>query len=575
MSTSNLKHIVLRETRNLFSKILNENVLLYEYERVNSKNIDSWLHHTAETIYDVFFENEPDVINNSILYIPTVLEKDNAAEYFGVRLATHIRLMDDIQYSSIPIVLMGIEPVADFIRRSSLSTILHLPNTYYIDFSHQALSDFIRTKSKVFLEKKRQIEFRHLKKLNIQPPSNYSSHHSIDNELALLRWSLYTGLDSPEIQKMIDKLKKQLYFKYILKLYPVELPNDNKRFLLETENATKILLVDDEANKGWDEFYKQFFQLTPSITYKSLDINFQKGRDKILQDLQENLETFDPDVVLLDLRLHDADFKDGIKAEDLTGYKVLKAIKEKNRGIQVIITTASNKVWNYEPLMNAGANGYIIKNGYSDVKDDIDRLKAIIEITIKRSGYLKPVWAKKEKIISNLKSFENPDRKDFISEATNQLELAYKLLDSAIDKEDFAYAFITLYPIIEKIANEFIEKQKGIWKIKDGDDLKKWEWDKENGMYIDNGDASDSKLPVWQKIAGLFFQKWKQNDHKFIKQVYHLIEKRHGFVHKDDSILNKTDKKGNFLNHDIYSEEGFIKLLNAISRLINLIVLNP
>ena len=47
--------------------------------------------------------------------------------------------------------------------------------------------------------------------------------------------------------------------------------------------------------------------------------------------------------------------------KELTGIKILEYIKSLNKGIQVIITTASNKIWNYENSSNA--NGYILKQG--------------------------------------------------------------------------------------------------------------------------------------------------------------------------------------------------------------------
>ena len=47
---------------------------------------------------------------------------------------------------------------------------------------------------------------------------------------------------------------------------------------------------------------------------------------------------------------------------------------------------------------------------------------------------------------------------------------------------------------------------------------------------------------------------------------------RNGFVHNEKGILDKTrtDKNGNiiFLNHDIYSSSGFLKLFDIIKQII-------
>ena len=69
------------------------------------------------------------------------------------------------------------------------------------------------------------------------------------------------------------------------------------------------------------------------------------------------------DVIFLDLRLLKEEDKVNqiSNISDFTGTKVLRKIKDINKGIQVIIFTASNKVWNIEKLLEIGANGYYIK----------------------------------------------------------------------------------------------------------------------------------------------------------------------------------------------------------------------
>jgi hypothetical protein len=81
--------------------------------------------------------------------------------------------------------------------------------------------------------------------------------------------------------------------------------------------------------------------------------------------------------------------------------------------------------------------------------------------------------------------------------------------------------------------------------------------------------VAGNKPPEWQKFAGIFFQKWLQTDGKFIKKVYSLINKRNGFIHNDTSILDKKDHAGNYLNHDIFEPNGFIKLFDCINDIIN------
>lgn len=50
-----------------------------------------------------------------------------------------------------------------------------------------------------------------------------------------------------------------------------------------------------------------------------------------------------------------------LSPNEFSGMKILKAIKAANQGIQVIMFTASNKAWNMKALLDAGADGYYIK----------------------------------------------------------------------------------------------------------------------------------------------------------------------------------------------------------------------
>ena len=73
----------------------------------------------------------------------------------------------------------------------------------------------------------------------------------------------------------------------------------------------------------------------------------------------------DADIVILDFRLHEKDSQSDIN--EITGLKILKKIKEHNPGIQVIVFSATNKVWNLEAIQKAGADGFIIKESPNNI----------------------------------------------------------------------------------------------------------------------------------------------------------------------------------------------------------------
>lgn len=99
------------------------------------------------------------------------------------------------------------------------------------------------------------------------------------------------------------------------------------------------------------------------------------------------------------------------------------------------------------------------------------------------------------------------------------------------------------------------------WEIGGVDNLYDWQPDNHNNSYsYSNTEFYEKNPPEWKKIAGIYFQKWGKSDSKFVKDIFHLGRKRNGFVHNDTSILDKTDNRNYYLNHDIYSHKGFMKL---------------
>ena len=90
-----------------------------------------------------------------------------------------------------------------------------------------------------------------------------------------------------------------------------------------------------------------------------------KGFDKKLtkQLLIENIKSFisqnDADCYLLDLRLHEDDFGE---KKYLSGHEISKYIKEQNKGNQIVVFSASNKIWNLkEQIDKIGATAYALK----------------------------------------------------------------------------------------------------------------------------------------------------------------------------------------------------------------------
>ena len=323
-----------------------------------------------------------------------------------------------------------------------------------------------------------------LDQIQIKPPANYDSHHSVDNEFALIQWSKSINCYDRLPNNFKKEYDSKLYFKY-LKLKHT-LHNEELQFassVIESTNNINILLIDDEATKGWETFYRSLFSSSSKkITFKDSGINFKniQTKEDIISKIEFIISDFKPDVVLLDLRLLDSDFLKETLPNELTGLKVLEKIKEINKGIQVIITTASNKAWNFNLAKLKGAYDFIIKDGFEDPRRAIQELRVTIEISAKRAKFLKIIDHK----LSNIKALINSnnhfeDRDDegkkpdelkddkIRKRMSTNLGLAFELLDLSymITNKDkyLAYCYLQLFLLIEDFTNpDSLEKHHPI-----------------------------------------------------------------------------------------------------------------
>lgn len=385
-----------------------------------------------------------------IVFIKIALTK-NYLEYLGIRLAYHIRLTESLgEKRYIPIVFIAQESFQFLGLTANNPSLLFTNGIYLIKESLKDLNTSLEQfKEGIIIPLKNYQNF--INRIRINPPSNYNSHHSIDNELALLRWSEYLRFNQQTLQ-VEDNIRTSLFFKYHRLKNPVKPVNAGSRCLISKPG--KVILIDDEAGKGWLSFYKYFFEY--NLNNKSIELigigedfkslNKRQIIDNSLKKVRENK----PSLVLLDLRLCDSDFRDDVDSKDLTGYEILSEIKNFNKGIQVIITTASNKVWNYEVLLEKGIVGYIIKSGKSDVSKDISNLKNKIELGLRAADCLMGFHEISDKIISNLYT-ESEWKDEFKVRIKNHLEISFNFLEkSFIDKTFLRYTYLQLFLIIEE-----------------------------------------------------------------------------------------------------------------------------
>jgi len=353
-------------------------------------------------------------------------------------------------------------------------------------------------------------------------------------------------------------------------------PNLNANVPLINATGKKILLIDDEADKGWRDVLKGILKGASFETISERVRNYEAFTD----NSRKKIETGDYDLIFLDLRLGGIDEEKNVQPEDFSGMKVLKAIKEQNKGTQVIMLTASNKAWNMKALLDAGADGYYIKESpeyafstlYS--QNNAENLCKTIERCLSR-GYLRNVYTD----IGSMKQWlETPNVSGSLRDnVSKQLDIAFYLISRAQHKQEFAFAYVTLEQIFEIVSKEFIiEDRDNPPIIKElGKKCKNWEI---KGDYcIESKKPIENNYPQWKKIVSIYSQLFDEDVTRLGVKIRDLIDKRNAFIHNNEQ--KRPQKKsaigGQSLHQDIFTEKGFNHLFYKIEELIDLISSDP
>ena len=411
-------------------------------------------------------------------------------------------------------------------------------------------------------------------------PNATEGTHSIANQWGADVLERIISGDETE-NELIKRARQSLYFRYVLTLtLKQETIFDLANNINDVEKANridvldasgkKILLIDDEADKGWKDVIGRILNNSNLITFNQQTADYTN----LSEDIKKEIEKEDADLIFLDLRINGVaeDTDEHIRPYDFSGMKVLKAIKKINPGLQVIMLTASNKAWNMKALVDAGADGYYIKESpeyafsaeYSIA--NANNLVKQIERCLEKK-YLCKIYTGIKKLKSTLDSCGQSQY--FCNRIKNHLNISYILLSQAKTKQDFAFAYITLEQIVEVVTNEFISKNRNQYIIKESGDVCV-NWEIQDGKCVESISQIEKDLPQWKMMASIYYQLLGGDDESFGAEIQNLIEKRNAFMHNDENILN-TNVNGVYIHHNLYNKDGYIKLYNAIKQVISLI----
>lgn len=517
---------------------------------------------------------------------------ENNLEYTGLRIAAHLRLTREWNCMSTPILFLGPDTIQEINQYSELGCLL---NTYNIFFSSKNKQEEIIDMIKWIKENTKQIvniegspEYKgFLKRMkSLSAPANYSSHHSIANEWGADVLGRVVMGDDFNNTFVSPTIKNSLFFKYLiattnshrLVLGLSQKQSSHQSFKIDA-SGKRILLIDDEADKGWEYVLSKMLNVRIDVIsekvvdYKSLSAESKK---KIL--------TNDYDLIFLDLRLNGGDEENVSNPKDFSGMKILSTIKNDiNGGIQVIIFTASNKAWNMKALLDAGADGYYIKESpeyafpleYSveNARRLIDTINAYFD-----RKYLRVICNKIQKM-NDLLSFKD----DINEEIINKLLLSFSLISNAESKKQqnkgekdeiqetdklFAYSFISLFEILELVVKIFIYSEKAnaegrvyreYYFLDDLTTVSRYRIN-EKGKFIPSYKKEEFSLA--QQLWSIYIEKGGELTPEFAGEISVMNDKRNTFIH------NKPMKAKKAVHKDIYTRIAFQHLFDVVYKVL-------
>lgn len=403
-----------------------------------------------------------DHITNPRLIIPLEFHKNTATWNSAIHLATMLRL-EEITF---PIFVIGEKSIFSGEK-------LRIP-TFYYSLLELKTCKYL-TKEEAFSEINSEDGKTHYKIEKYPSSSSFGldeflqsveipapkDRHQATNEWGALKLALNAGYS---IEDIGYNFPNTLYFKGLHKKTS-KAPHDNRIRFDKDFGKLKILLIDDNANKGWKAVFQKIF--------RGSAVDALLGYDEVtkVSDYQSY------DLVFLDLYMPGIRTKDINKKDSLS---LLAQLKVKFPEVPIIIFTASNKSWTLNEVIKNGADGMYVKESpeYAEdrtySKENFENFNRTIHDVSLKYKVLRPFWTAIQDVL-------NSDAFQGISEKTRQqgsskfkgrieerLLMFYGLLKRGFEQtdynksqfhfSDYELAFMTLWSTLNEISEAYYTK---------------------------------------------------------------------------------------------------------------------
>jgi len=480
-----------------------------------------------------------------IIFIKDALT-EQYIDLLGLRVAMHIRLSNG-RLKNLPIVIVSELNHIILQKLSPLANILITKNVFLIKNTKKAIKNFDETLIKPFVGNEYDEKFLNL--INIKAPKDYLDDHGISNEWSVYKWSKLLDTKSEKIFSIEDKANSMLFYQYAKRKNNINDEMPINHFDLYPTEEGRILFIDDEWDKGWNDILKKLFERNNHIKFETFKYDFKdKSNFNLIvqvnyKDLRNQIEN--ADVIILDLRLIEQDHDTNTDIGNYSGIKILQKIHEINAGIQVIMLTATSKSTILEKLYEYKILGYIKKEHpddiFIDTTENIEKFVKLIDKGLKNS-YLKEIW-KTQNSLLDLKIFQDIEMyEDIPIEDKKLLELKFAIpqiftiLDSNIEsKEKFKFAVLSIFKCFEIICDYFIYEAKV-----EGQYSAYW---RENDQYIGKT-ATNNKLQTIFRKRDILIDENEKNINKIVCTRNYIVHSANisNFCQKHNRTIRQIDK---------------------------------
>lgn len=486
----------------------------------------------------------------SIICIKDTLS-ENYIDFYGLILAHHIRLSTELlnEKSLAPIIILSDINELMINKLSSFGRLLFTKNIFLCQNNIAAVKKIEALSLKPLSEEEYESQF--IKLINIDPPQDYLSHHSITNEWAIDQWAKMLNVDSQVISKNREKISSLLYYKFLTSKYHPQ--NKNSLKIKQKEVCGHLLLIDDKWKEGWQEIIQKF--LASHFTGLHFDTLTEIDKFTQMEELKsyvrDKINSMDaPDLVLLDLRMLDCENTSLVSQQinRLSGVVILKMIKEINPSIQVIMFTASSDSMILDEIRDKGILGYVKKDTpterYQASLTSFKKLSKLIKLGLSKK-YLKKIHFVQQEILALKNIHKCP-------EIINNVSLVFNILNSNLP-QPFIYAMYAIFTCLETVNDQFMRESK-----RGGNRVAIW---------LDNDQqVSIRHVTIENKIKIILQEKLNLRDENIDNEIRKLVCCRNNAIHPGKLSSNC---KRNFIAEPSHQhiEEWFTMLKVILQRL--------